>query len=81
MSKEKGKKVMSDSNLLTHDQVIAKVQHFSDSLKQRKLEKESLHMTMEDKSIKLAIHNEILIYAEILKDYNEEFQQIIREDT
>lgn len=71
---------MSNSSALTHDQVIAKVQHFADMLKQRKLEKEALHMAIDDKSIKLYIHNEIIIYSEIMAEYNEEFQQILRRD-
>ena len=71
---------MSNSNTLTHDQVIAKVQHFADTLKQIKLEKEAQHISIEDKSIKLYLHNEIIIYSEILDEYKKEFQQILRSD-
>jgi hypothetical protein len=65
------------SNYLSHDQVIAKIQHFADSLQQRKLEKEALSIVISDKSLKSEIRSEILIYEEILEDYDDTFQDIL----
>ena len=60
-----------------HDRFIAKLQHFGDSIKQRVLEKETLSIAVDDKSLKSEIISEILIYQEIIDDYYECFKDIL----
>jgi hypothetical protein len=65
------------SNQLTHDQIIAKLQHFADGLRQHKLEKESLSISLEKSEQKTQIYNQILIYEEIIEEYHNTFEDII----
>jgi hypothetical protein len=65
------------SNLLTHDQIIAKLQQFADGLRQRKLEKEALSIGLEKGSQKTEVYNQILIYEEIIEEYHNSFEDII----
>ncbi len=64
-------------NHLTHDQIIAKLQHFADGLRQRKIEKESLSIALEKGEQKTEVYNEILIYEEIIEEYHNSFEDII----
>lgn len=59
------------------DRLIAKLQHFADSLQQRKLEKETLSIFITDKSIRSEILREILIYEEIIEEYYSDFKDIL----
>ncbi len=59
----------------SHDQIIAKMQHFAEHLKQTQLEKESLLLMFKDDDIK----KEILIYQEISREYYRIFKDIIYE--
>lgn len=61
----------------THDQLIAKLQHFADGLCQHKLEKEALSITLGKCELQSEIRNEILIYEEILDSYYDQFQEIL----
>ncbi len=65
------------SNPLTHDQVIAKLQHFADGLRQRKIEKEALSIALEKGDQKTEVYNQILIYEEIIEEYHSSFEDII----
>ncbi len=65
------------SNQLTHDQIIAKLQHFADSLRQRKIEKEALSIALEKGDQKIEVYNQILIYEEIIEEYHSSFEDII----
>jgi len=62
---------------ISHDQIIAKIQHFADNLQQRKLDKEILSILIEDKPLKSDILNEILIYEEIIQEYYDDFRNIL----
>lgn len=64
-------------NQLTHDQVIAKLQHFADSLRQRKIEKESLSIALGKGEQKTEVYNQILIYEEIIEEYYKTFENIV----
>jgi len=59
-----------------HDQMIAKVQHFSDKLKQIILEKESLALILRNGNLK-EINKEISVYQNISDDYDEVFKNIL----
>jgi hypothetical protein len=61
----------------THDQVIAKVQHFADSLRLHKLEKEALSISIDKSEKKTEMYNQILIYEEIIEEYHKTFEDII----
>lgn len=62
----------------THDQVIAKLQHFAEFIKQSKLEKETLMIVLgQDYEDRECLKNKILIYQEILEEYHKIFQDII----
>ncbi len=65
------------SNPPTHDQIIAKLQHFADGLCQRKIEKEALSITLEKGEQKNEVYNQILIYEEIIEEYHNSFEDII----
>ena len=65
------------SNHQTHDQVIAKLQHFADSLHNAKIEKERLSLSLEKGDEKSQIYNEISIYEEIIDEYHKIFENII----
>jgi hypothetical protein len=65
------------SNHQTHDQVIAKLQHFADNLHNRKLEKEALSLSLDKSEKKTEVYNEILIYEEIIDEYHQIFENII----
>jgi hypothetical protein len=62
---------------LSHDRLIAKLQHFANSIKQRKIEKESLSIVLEQSDLKSEIRSEILIYEEIMEEYYEVFKDIL----
>lgn len=62
---------------LSHDRIIAKLQHFADMLQQSKLEKEALSIALGECKHQTEIRNTILIYEEILGDYYDEFQEIL----
>lgn len=62
---------------LSHDQVIAKIQRFADTISQRKLEKESLAITIEKSELQSDLRIEILIYEEILDEYYIFFEEIL----
>jgi hypothetical protein len=63
---------------LSHDRTIAKLQHFSDLLKQSKIDSESLLLTIDhDCCEKEKIVNQILLYDEILKEYHVIFEDIL----
>lgn len=63
---------------LSHDRTIAKLQHFSDMLKQSKIDSESLLLTIDhDCCEKEKIVNQILLYDEILKEYHVIFEDIL----
>lgn len=64
-------------NHLTHDQIIAKLQHFADGLRQRKIEKEALSITLGKCEQHSELHNQILIYEEIIEEYHNSFEDII----
>lgn len=65
------------SQEINHDRIIAKLQHFADSMQQRKKEKESLSLAIGKCDIQSEIRSEILVYEEILNDYYDEFQEIL----
>jgi hypothetical protein len=65
------------SNPLTHDQIIAKLQHFADGLRHRKLEKEAVSIALEKGDQKTEVYNQILIYEEIIEEYHHEFENIV----
>ena len=56
---------------------IAKVQYFADMMKQIVLEKESLAVVVEDPSLRSDIRTEILIYNQVLEEYNKLFEDIL----
>jgi len=60
---------------LNHDRVIAKLQHFADSIRQRKLEKESLVIVIGDKE--KSLKEQISVYEEILEEYYTFFEEIL----
>lgn len=60
-----------------HNQIIAKIQHFSEVLDRTALEKESLSIVIDDKQIREELHKEILIYRELSKQYDEIFKNIV----
>lgn len=63
---------------LSHDRTIAKLQHFSDMLKQSKIDSESLLLTIDHECCeKEKIINQILLYEEILKDYYDIFKDVL----
>lgn len=62
---------------LSHDRIIAKLQHFADMLQQSKLEKEALSIALGEGKNQNDIRKEILVYEEILGDYYDEFQEIL----
>lgn len=62
----------------SHDQIIARVQHFGDMLKQIQLEKESLFLIFSEKSTeKEQMKEQIIICEEIAKHYYEIFKDIL----
>ena len=62
---------------ISHDRIIAKLQHFADSMQQHKREKEALSMTLGKCELQTDIRNEILIYDEILECYYDTFNEIL----
>jgi hypothetical protein len=65
------------SNPQTHDQIIAKLQFFADSLRLHKLEKEALSISLDKSEKKTEMYSQILIYEEIIEEYHATFQDII----
>ena len=62
----------------SHDRIIAKLQHFADSLKQTQMEKESLLLTIQQDSCeKEKMKTQIFIYEKISKEYYDMFQDIL----
>lgn len=68
---------MNQAQQTSHDRIIAKLQHFADSMQQHKKEKEHLSMTLGKCDLQSEIRSEILIYEEILNCYYDEFQEIL----
>jgi len=72
---------MNQLQQTSHDRIIAKLQHFADTLQQTKADKENIAISIDQKeNMKLEIfnlRNEISIYEEILNDYYDEFQEIL----
>lgn len=66
--------------LQAYDRLIAKLQHFADTLNQRKLDKEVLSIISDDKSLRAELHTEIFIYEQIIEEYYEDFNDIICRD-
>lgn len=66
--------------LQAYDRLIAKLQHFADTLNQRKLDKEVLSIISDDKSIRSELHTEIFIYEEIIEEYYNDFKDILFRD-
>jgi hypothetical protein len=67
-------------NQVSHDEIIAKIQHFSDKLSTITREKETLSIILGKCDLQPEIRNEILIYKEILDEYHTVFQDIIIKD-
>lgn len=63
-----------------HDQMIAKVQHFADKLKQIILEKEALALILRNGNLK-EINIEISVYQKISDDYDTVFKNILFNDS
>ena len=68
------------NDFCSHDQVIAKIQHFSEFLNQVALEKESLLITLGKCQQSECIKDQINIYKNVLNHYNETFEDIIHKD-
>lgn len=66
--------------LQAYDRLIAKLQHFADTLNQRKLDKEVLSIISDDKSIRSELHTQIFIYEEIIEEYYGDFKDILFRD-
>lgn len=62
---------------INNSRLIAKLQHFADAMNHRKLEKEALSIAITEKSLKSDIRKEILIYEEIIEEYNSHFREIL----
>ena len=60
-----------------HNQIIAKIQHFSELLNACILEKETLSIVIHDKDMKNHLLLEILVYEEILTQYDDIFKNIL----
>lgn len=65
-------------NQLTHDRLVAKLQHFADMLNQTQLEKESLLLTIDRESCeKETLKTQIFLCRQISKEYYEMFEDIL----
>lgn len=61
-----------------YDQVIARIQHFAESLKQKQLEKEALAIAIDDKEeYEADLRSQIKVCQEIMKEYFELFEEIL----
>lgn len=67
-------------NASYNDRNIAKLQYFADMMGQRVLEKESLAVILTDENLKSDIRTEIMIYNEILYEYNKLFEDILHKE-
>jgi hypothetical protein len=65
---------------LTHDKIIAKIQHFAEYLQQRTMDKEALAITMKDDKIVFEIRAEIKAYNEVIEEYYRTFDEILHKD-
>lgn len=63
---------------LGHDRLVAKLQHFADTLKFTQQEKESCLLSFQHKSHeKESLKTQIFLYEEILKEYYDTFEDIL----
>jgi hypothetical protein len=67
------------NDLRLHDQIIAKIQHFAELIKQHQNEKTMLLFTSnsEDDCEKEKLKNQILLCEELLKEYYKIFDDIL----
>lgn len=62
---------------VSHDRLIAKLQHFAECMHQRKLEKEALSIALNKSNLKSKVISEISIYSEIIEEYYDVFKDIL----
>lgn len=61
----------------TTGHLIAKLQYFADEMNQRRKDKETLAIATNERECKEGIKTEILIYEQIIEEYNEIFKEIL----
>ncbi|HEX4374912.1 MAG TPA: hypothetical protein VHZ50_16525 [Puia sp.] len=62
------------------DKLTCKIQAFNDKMTQIILEKESLALAITDQILRSDIHTEIIIYNEMLSEYNKIFDNILHKE-
>ncbi len=65
---------------LNHDKLTCKIQAFNDKLTQIILEKEALALAITENVLRSDIRTEIIVYNEILNEYNKIFDNILHRE-
>jgi hypothetical protein len=66
------------NDLTQHNQIIAKIQHFADSLRLHESERENILLTLSDTGCdKLKLKHQILLCQELSKEYYQMFDDIL----